>query len=165
MLVELYLVSNLNCLQSANNVLDISVQEVLPAVQNCYFQMTSWKWWAMVTVLWLSGFCGIYGCKSVSEWKVKVSRICVVFLALRTCNPKSRNSCICLPCRLWYIACRSWSDWNDAPTGLLFSSCFAHRASSQLSCRNLPGRFEIVAWTFSEGLKSKGEARPQTMCL
>jgi len=47
----LYLASNFNCLQSASDVLlDINVQEVLPAVQTSYVRMTSWKWWTMVTV-------------------------------------------------------------------------------------------------------------------
>jgi len=42
MLVGLYLASNFNCLQSANNVvLDVNVQEVLPAVQtSCYCPVT-----------------------------------------------------------------------------------------------------------------------------
>ena len=49
--VGMYLASNFNCLQSASNVvLDVNVQEVLPAVQTSYVRMTSRKWWAMVTV-------------------------------------------------------------------------------------------------------------------
>ena len=63
----LYLASNFNRLQSASNVLlDVNVQEGLPAVQmSCYVRMTSRKWWAMVTVPWLPGFCGSMG---ANQW-------------------------------------------------------------------------------------------------
>jgi len=46
-----YVAFNFNCLQSASNaVLDVNVQEVLPAVQtSCYVRMTSREWWGMVT--------------------------------------------------------------------------------------------------------------------
>ena len=52
MLVGLYLASNFKCLQSASNVLlDVNVQEVLPAVQTSYVRMTSQvlEWWGLIT--------------------------------------------------------------------------------------------------------------------
>jgi len=46
------------------------------------------------------------------------------------------------------IAGRSCSDWNDAPTGLLLSGCFAHRAFSHWVGEICWVGFELVMCTF-----------------
>ena len=130
----MYLASNFNCLQSASNILlVINVQEVLPAVQMSYVRMTSWKLWAIVTVPWLSGFCGTYG---ANQWVNEKSSyaVCVHFGTLDLIRTAIQQ--VGIAASVYHedcgnIARRSCSDWNDAPTGLLLSGCFARRASSR----------------------------------